>query len=140
MLKAMSMLALMFSCSVAFAQSPMKGRIQTPYIKSEQQACSDYEVKRILWFNSNVIHDLHEMDMDFNPRGSIDPNVYIEVHAEITRNLFQFQDRYETALKKVIITYPSCMTFVDKEMTDLMSVIHKYPGLENFSTTGIDNN
>lgn len=132
MLKVLGLIAGLLASTTAMAQSTMQGLVRTPEIRAEQQSCSDYEIQKILWFNSTVVHRLHEMNMDFSPDGTIDPNVYIEVHAELTRQLFTFQDRYETAVKKVILTDPTCRKFVDHEMDELMTIIHKYPGLENF--------
>lgn len=118
---------------VAHAESPMQGLVRTPEIRAEQQSCSDYEINKLLWFNSTIVHRLHEMNMDYNGSGTLDPNVYLEVHAELTKEIFTFQDRYETAVKKVILRYPSCNSYVDHEMGRLLAIIQKYPGLENFS-------
>lgn len=132
-------LALAVACitigGTAHAESPVQGLIRTPEIRQSQQKCSDYEIQNILAFNSKVIGSLYKMNMDFNPNGTLDPNVYIELKSSLTRELFSFQDKYETSVKKVILTYPSCTKYVDYEMNKLMGIIHQYPGLENFSVS-----
>lgn len=133
MLKVFAIAAGLLVASSALADVPDQGIVRTPAIRVGQQACSDYETQKILWFNSTVVHRLHEMNMDFEPDGTIDPNVYIEVHTELSREIFKFQDRYETAVKKIILTDPKCRIYVDHALNDWMVIIRKYPGLENFS-------
>lgn len=114
-----SILSFILGLGVAHAEP------RTLEIMRAQERCGSYEQKALIDFNSNDVHKLLHRSWDHDGNGDIDPNLVIEIDRKMTFDLFNFQNYYETSVKKQTLMPPKCFEVIDEEMKKLRQDIKR---------------